>query len=77
MAACNQSELEMGMDDKKGAVAIVQWRRNFLGDGVLQEADYNQALMAAERLERSGSVSASEWLDMVRQANAALLRQSD
>ena len=77
MAACNQSELEMGMDDKKGAVAIVQWRRNFLGDGVLQEADYDQALMAAERLERSWSVSASEWLDMVRQANAALLRQSD
>jgi len=64
----------MEMDDKKGAVAILQWRARFLGEGVLQEAAYDQALMAAERLERSGSVSASEWLDMVRQANAALLR---
>lgn len=63
------------MDDKKGAAAILQWRNSFLGEGVLQEADYDQALMAAGRLERLGSVSAREWLDMVRQANAALLRQ--
>ncbi|WP_442108091.1 hypothetical protein [Pseudomonas sp. NUPR-001] len=62
------------MDEKKGAVAIVQWRSSFLGNGVLQEAAYDQALLAAERLERSGSVSASEWMEMVRQANAALLR---
>jgi len=43
----------------------------------LHEAAYDQALMAAERLERAGSVSAGEWLEMVRQANAALLRQQD
>ncbi|MGH8438898.1 MAG: hypothetical protein ACRERW_07560 [Pseudomonas sp.] len=65
----------MEMEDKKGAVAIVQWRTRFLGEGVLQEANYDQALMAAEQLERAGLVSASEWLDRVRQANAALLRQ--
>lgn len=65
------------MDDKKGAAAILQWRNNFLGEGVLQEADYDQALMAAGHLERTGSVSAGEWLDMVRQANAALLRQQE
>ena len=62
------------MDEKKGAVAILQWRSSFLGNSVLQEAAYDQALLAAERLERSGSVSASEWMEMVRQANAALLR---
>lgn len=75
IAAGNQCYLGMGMDDNKGAVAILQWRASFLGEGILQEAAYDQALIAAERLERSGSVSASEWLDMVRQANAALLRQ--
>ncbi|TDF81595.1 hypothetical protein [Pseudomonas sp. H9] len=62
------------MDDKKGAVAILQWRSSFLVNGVLHEAAYDQALIAAERLERAGAVSASEWIDMVRQANAALLR---
>ncbi|RWU23025.1 hypothetical protein DM813_12570 [Pseudomonas alkylphenolica] len=63
------------MEDRKGAVAILQWRATFLGEGVLQEEAYDQALMAADRLEQSGAVSAGEWLQMVRQANAALLHQ--
>lgn len=63
------------MEEKRGAAAILEWRNRFLGERVLPEAAYDQALMAAQRLERSGSVSADEWMEMVRQANAALLRQ--
>ncbi|MDD2058906.1 hypothetical protein N5D52_23260 [Pseudomonas sp. GD03860] len=63
------------MDDKQGAAAILEWRARYLGEPVLQEAEYDQALMAAQRLEHSGSVSTGEWVQMVRQANAALLRQ--
>lgn len=55
---------------------MLQWRATFLGEGVLQEEDYDQALMAAARLEQSGAVSADEWLQMVRQANTALLYPS-
>jgi hypothetical protein len=66
----------MEMDQVKGAAAILQWRIRFLGEGVLPETAYDEALMAAQRLEQSGSVSASEWMDMVRQANAALLRKA-
>jgi len=55
--------------------AILEWRARFLVEGVLQEAEYDQALMAAQQLEQSGLVSPAEWVAMVRQANAALLDQ--
>lgn len=76
IAACLNGQLGVEMDDKKGPDAMLQWRATFLGEGVLQEGDYDQALMAAARLEQSGAVCAGEWLQMVRQANAALLYQS-
>ncbi|KDO00658.2 MULTISPECIES: hypothetical protein [Pseudomonas] len=63
------------METKKGMAAILEWRARFLGEGVLQEAEYDQALMAAQQLEQSGLVSPAEWVAMVRQANAALLDQ--
>ncbi|CAM3865073.1 hypothetical protein D3C77_78620 [compost metagenome] len=55
--------------------AILEWRARFLDEGTLQEADYDQALVAAQQLEQSGLVSPGEWVAMVRQANAALLGQ--
>jgi len=75
LRAFNQRDVRMGMDDKQGAAAILECRARYLGEHSLQEAEYDQALLAAGRLEHSGSVSASEWVQMVRQANAALLRQ--
>ncbi|MGE8391541.1 hypothetical protein HFV04_018535 [Pseudomonas sp. BIGb0427] len=63
------------METNKGMAAIVEWRARFLGEGRLQEAEYDRALMAAQQLEQSGRVSPGEWVAMVRQANAALLGQ--
>ncbi|AMK30541.1 hypothetical protein AWT69_001904 [Pseudomonas putida] len=52
---------------------MLEWRGRFLGEGILHEADYDQALRRAEELERSGVISASEWIELVKLANAALL----
>lgn len=62
------------MESKKGAAAMLAWRSRFLGDGILDEQDYDQALLSAQGLEHSGQISASEWIELVKQANAALLR---
>jgi len=62
------------MECKKGAAAMLQWRSRYLTDEVLDEAAYDQALRSAEALEHSGAINASEWIELVRQANAALLR---
>jgi hypothetical protein len=62
------------MEAKKDTVAMLQWRSRFLNEGVLQEEDYDQALKNAEALEQSGVISARQWIELVRQANAALLR---
>ncbi len=53
---------------------MLEWRSRFLGEGILQEEDYDQALRRAEELEHSGVISTSEWVELVRLANAALLR---
>lgn len=55
---------------------MLAWRDRFLSEGTLQEEDYDQALRSAEALERSGVISAGEWIELVRQANTALLRLS-
>lgn len=62
------------MESKKDTAAMLQWRSRFLTEGVLQEDDYDQALKNAEALEQSGVISARQWIELVRQANAALLR---
>ncbi|MFK3772329.1 hypothetical protein KSS93_13795 [Pseudomonas xanthosomatis] len=62
------------MECKKGTAAMLEWRSRFLGEGILQEEDYDQALRRAEELEHSGVISTSEWVELVRLANAALLR---
>ncbi|MBK5002636.1 hypothetical protein IAE37_004912 [Pseudomonas sp. S31] len=62
------------MECKKGAAAVLQWRSRYLTDDLLDEAAYDQALRSAEALEQSGSISASEWIELVKLANAALLR---
>lgn len=55
---------------------MLEWRSRFLSEGVLQEEDYDEALRSAGALERSGLINAREWIELVRQANAALLRLS-
>ncbi|MCV9917850.1 MULTISPECIES: hypothetical protein [Pseudomonas] len=62
------------MECKKGAAAMLAWRNRFLAEAGLQEDDYDQALRCAEELERSGVISAGEWIELVKQANSALLR---
>ena len=62
------------MESKKDTTAMLQWRSRFLTEGVLQEEDYDQALKNAEALEQSGVISVRQWIELVRQANAALLR---
>ncbi|WP_248919714.1 hypothetical protein [Pseudomonas entomophila] len=62
------------MECKKGTAAMLEWRGRFLGEGILHEEDYDQALRRAEALERSGVISPSEWIELVKLANAALLQ---
>ncbi|MGE7991471.1 hypothetical protein ACQKPE_10560 [Pseudomonas sp. NPDC089554] len=62
------------MECKKGPAAMLEWRGRFLEAQVLGEREYDQALQCAEQLERSGVISAQEWVELVRLANAALLR---
>lgn len=62
------------MQCNEGTAAMLEWRSRFLAQGVLQEDEYDQALRCAEELEHSGAISASEWVELVRLANAALLR---
>ncbi|MCO7515786.1 hypothetical protein NJF44_10315 [Pseudomonas guariconensis] len=61
------------MECKKGTAAMLEWRSRFLGESILEEDKYDQALRWAEDLERRGVISTSEWIELVRQANAALL----
>ncbi|WP_422631676.1 hypothetical protein [Pseudomonas farsensis] len=58
----------------EGNAAMLEWRNRFLSEGVLQEDDYDQALRNAEALEHAGVISTREWVELVRLANAALLR---
>lgn len=52
---------------------MLEWRSRFLGESILEEDKYDQALRWAEDLERRGVISTNEWIELVRQANAALL----
>ncbi|BBH46972.1 hypothetical protein [Pseudomonas sp. KU43P] len=61
------------MECKKGASAMLEWRSRYLAAGILDEDDYDKALRSAEALEQSGVISALEWVELVRAANAALL----
>ncbi|MFT2186818.1 hypothetical protein [Pseudomonas putida] len=50
------------------------WLTDHLQSVVLSEKEYDNALIVAERLMLESKVSHDEWLEMVRQANAALCR---
>lgn len=52
---------------------MLEWRSRFLANGILDEDEYDQALRSAEALEHAGVISAGDWIELVRAANAALL----
>ncbi|MFJ4153360.1 hypothetical protein ACIPZF_00910 [Pseudomonas sp. NPDC089752] len=62
------------MECKKGTSAMLEWRSRFLTADILEEDEYDQALRSAEALEQSGEITAVEWIELVKAANAALLR---
>ncbi|MFK0309667.1 hypothetical protein ACIQUF_00335 [Pseudomonas sp. NPDC090233] len=62
------------MECKKDTSAMLEWRSRFLTADILEEDEYDQALRCAEALEQSGEISAVEWIELVKAANAALLR---
>lgn len=62
-----------GVVEQEQNLVIADWTGRYLGAGVLRESEYDQALAVAQRLQHSGLVSSTEWIAMVRQANAALL----
>ncbi|MFJ3073617.1 MULTISPECIES: hypothetical protein [Pseudomonas] len=61
------------MECKKATSAMLEWRSRFLANGILDEDEYDQALRSAEALEHAGVISAGDWIELVRAANAALL----
>lgn len=61
------------MECKKSACAALEWRSRFLAEGTLDEQGYEQALRNAQALEQAGDISMSEWIELVKLANAALL----
>ncbi|HAB03673.1 MAG TPA: hypothetical protein DCE25_12390 [Pseudomonas sp.] len=61
------------MECKKGTSAMLEWRSRFLSEGILEEAQYDQALRSAEALEQAGTITVQEWVELVRAANNALL----
>lgn len=62
------------MERKKDTAAVLEWRDRYLSKGILQEEDYDQALRRADELEHCGMINTMEWVQLVRLANAALLR---
>ncbi|KAB5626887.1 hypothetical protein F7234_00425 [Pseudomonas putida] len=62
------------MESKKGTAAMLEWRERFVGTGIASERDYEQALVCAERLEQAGAINVGEWIELVKLANAALVR---
>lgn len=63
----------LGVEDKEQNLVILDWAGRYLGAGPLSESEYDAALLVALRLQHCGLVTSSEWVAMVRQANAALL----
>jgi len=61
------------MECKKGTSAMLEWRSRFLAEGTLDELRYDQALRDALVLEQAGVISTSEWIELVKLANTALL----
>lgn len=53
---------------------MLEWQSRFLTTGSLEEEQYDQALSSAEALEQSGLISSAQWIELVKAANAALLR---
>ncbi|MDZ5603861.1 hypothetical protein SJI00_13845 [Pseudomonas sp. RP23018S] len=62
------------MHATRGAAAMGQWRTQFLDPTFFHEDDYDRALLQAQALEQAGAISTREWRELVRQANAALLK---
>lgn len=63
----------MIMRHDNGMTAIGQWRNRFLGLPGFHEDDYQRALLQAQALEHDGVISTREWIELVRQANQALM----
>jgi len=51
-----------------------RWRTHFLDHTSFHEDDYARALLQAQVLEQAGAISTREWIELVRQANQALLK---
>lgn len=62
------------MRTHKGAAAMGRWRTHFLDHASFHEDDYARALLQAQVLEQAGAISTREWIELVRQANQALLK---
>ena len=61
------------MEYEKGISAMLEWHRRFLSQGSLDEQGYDRALRDALVLEQAGVISTSEWIELVKLANTALL----
>ncbi len=56
--------------------AFLIWRKEHLKYFILDEVEYDRALLDAERLKAEGMVTHETWREMVRQANEALIRNT-
>lgn len=54
--------------------AFKKWIAEYLGANFPDEGCYDNAIQAAEQLQVDGLVTTAELVDMVRRANASLLR---
>ncbi len=59
---------------KTESPAYREWIVEYLGVNFRDEACYDKALRAAEQLQLDGLVSTAELIDMIKRANALLLR---
>lgn len=59
---------------KTESLAYREWIVEYLGVNFRDEACYDRALQAAEQLQLDGLVSTAELIDMIKRANASLLR---
>lgn len=59
---------------KPESPAYRSWIVEYLGINFQDEACYDNAIQAAEQLQAEGLVTSTELVDMIKRANALLLR---
>jgi hypothetical protein len=59
---------------KPESPAYRSWIGEYLGGNFQDESCYDNAIQAAEHLQAEGLVTSSELVDMIKRANASLLR---